>query len=367
MRLRFHWSLSQVGDKFRRSRATTEMTGLLSLDEQADFCRRAEEFGIDSVLMAFGFTRPDPVTLSAALGMLTGKIKFMVACRTGIFSPTFFVQQINTISAINGGRVCINMVMGHSPDELHYYGDYLSHDERYARADEFLTVCRALWGRGGPVNHDGKYYRVEGARVNTPFVSDERDAPEIYLGGNSQLAEELALKHADCLWRFPDAPEKLRPRVEPLVARGTEVGLLVSIISRRTRDEALRASAAMLETVGAKSKELHREFARKSDSEGFRANFSLAESGESEWLTPYLWTGAIPYLGAPAIALVGSHEEIASAIMEYREAGITQFLFMGWPDMDEMTFFGREILPIVRRKEDEAEARRHSAEFVKTP
>jgi alkanesulfonate monooxygenase len=366
MRLRFHWSLSQVGDKFRRSRATTEMSGLLSLDAQADFCRRAEEFEIDSVLMAFGFTRPDPSILSTALGTMTSKIKFMVACRTGIFSPTFFVQQINTISALTGGRVSINMVTGHSPHELHYYGDYLSHDERYARTDEFLTVCRALWGRGGPVSYEGRYYKVEDARVNTPFVSSERDAPEIYLGGNSQLAEELAVKHADCLWRFPDAPEKLRPRIAPLVARVTEVGLLVSLISRPTRDEALSAAASMLEAVGAKSKELHREFARKSDSEGFKKNFSLAESGESEWLTTYLWTGAIPYLGAPAIALVGSHEEVASAIMEYKEAGISQFLFMGWPDIDEMTFFGREILPLVRHREDELDARQCSHEFLKT-
>jgi alkanesulfonate monooxygenase len=259
------------------------------------------------------------------------------------------------------------MVTGHSPHELHYYGDYLSHDERYARTDEFLNICRALWGRSGPISYEGKYYKVEEARVNTPFVSTERDAPEIYLGGNSHLAAELAVKHADCLWRFPEAPEKLHPRVAPLVACGTEVGLLVSIISRPTRGEALRAAASMLETVGAKSKELHREFARKSDSEGFRANFNLAESSESEWLTPYLWTGAIPYLGAPAIALVGSHEEIAAAITEYAEAGISQFLFMGWPDIEEMTLFGREVLPLVRRREDEAEALRHSPDFVKTP
>ena len=51
---------------------------------------------------------------------------------------------------------------------------------------------------------------------------------------------------------------------------------------------------------------------------------------------------------------MGGPEEIASAIMEYKEIGISQFLFMGWPDLDEMTFFGREILPLVREKEQEA-------------
>ena len=184
MALRFHWSLSQVGDKLRRARATTEMTGLLSLEAQAAFCRRAEECGIESVLMAFGFTRPDPLALSAALGMLTTRIKFMVACRSGIFSPTVFVQQVNTVSALTNGRICLNMVAGHSPHELHYYGDFLAHDERYERTDEFLSVCRAFWQRNGPVNFHGRHYRVEEGRLNTPFVAADRLAPEIYLEGS---------------------------------------------------------------------------------------------------------------------------------------------------------------------------------------
>jgi alkanesulfonate monooxygenase len=89
---------------------------------------------------------------------------------------------------------------------------------------------------------------------------------------------------------------------------------------------------------------------------GFRRNFELANNRESEWLTDTLWTGAIPYLGAPAIALVGSAEEVAAALLEYKKIGISQFLFMGWPDQDEMIFFGREILPAIRKQEAEVEA-----------
>jgi alkanesulfonate monooxygenase len=83
----------------------------------------------------------------------------------------------------------------------------------------------------------------------------------------------------------------------------------------------------------------------------YRSTLELAEKSESSWLTPWLWTGAIAYLGSPAIALVGGAEEIASALMEYKQIGISQFLFMGWPDLDEMAYFGREILPLVREKE----------------
>ena len=354
--LRFHWSLSQVGDKFRRANATTEMKGLLGLETQIDFCRAAEESGIESLLMAFGFTRPDPMTLSSALGMMTGKIKFMVACRPGVISPTAFVQQINTLSALTNGRVCINIVTGHSPHELRYYGDFLEHDQRYERTDEFLTVCRSFWRRNGEVNYEGKHYKVEGGRLNTPFVSNKHTAPEIFLGGNSDLAEQLAIKHANCLWRFADTPENLMQRVPSIASHGIEVGLLVSILARPTREAAVRDAYAMIQAVSAKSQQFGKEFAQRTDSVAYRATLDLAEKNSSHWLTPWLWTGAIPYLGSPAIALVGSFEDIASAMMEYKKVGISQFLFMGWPDLDEMTTFGNAVLPLIRKKEQEAES-----------
>lgn len=356
MSLRFHWSLSQVGDKFRRANATVDMKGLFSLETQIEFCRAAEQSGMDSLLMAFGFTRPDPVSLSAALGMATQRIKFMIACRPGVVSPTVFVQQINTVSALTGGRVHINIVTGHSPHELRYYGDFLEHDQRYERTGEFLEVCRAFWRRSGDVNFQGRYYGIENGKLNTPFVSSERRAPEIFLGGNSELAEQLAVQHANCLWRFADTPENLRARVPRITAQGIEVGLLVSILARPTRAAAVRDAYEMIAPFKAGPQAFGREFAQKTDSVAYRSTLDLAESTQSEWLTPWLWAGAIPYLGSPAIALVGSAEEIASAIMEYREVGISQFLFMGWPDLEEMTYFGREVLPLIREKEQKIEA-----------
>ena len=83
----------------------------------------------------------------------------------------------------------------------------------------------------------------------------------------------------------------------------------------------------------------------------FKAIYELADETASGWITPHLWSGAVPYLGAPAIALVGSAEDVAGAIMEYQQVGITQFLFMGWPDLQEMTFFNNAVVPLVRAKE----------------
>ncbi len=347
--LRFHWSLSQAGDKFRRAQSTEKMSGLLSLEDQIKLCRQAEESGIESMLMAIGFTRPDPSLLSVAISRHTEKIKFMIAVRSGLVSPTYFVQQINTASTLTRGRVSINVVCGHTPHELRYYGDFLPHDERYDRTDEFLSVCRAFWENRGEVDFRGKYYTVERGRINTPFISEDGPCPEIFLGGNSEKAAELAARHASCLWRFPDAPEKLESQIRPVLEAGKEAGLLVSLIARATRGEALAAARGLIEGFGAETRDAHKQFAARSDSKGFTSVYKLSE--DEAWLTPYLWVGAVPYLGAPSIALVGSFEEVAEAMILYKRIGISQFLFLGWPDIEEMEVFGSRVLPIVRREE----------------
>jgi alkanesulfonate monooxygenase len=346
--LRFHWSMSSAGATFRGAKARAAQSGIPDLSAHVEFCSVAEECNIDSLLTAVGFHRPDPVALAAALGVLTSKIKFMVACRSGLFSPTAFVQQVNTISALTGGRICLNIVGGHTPEEQRYYGDFLAHDERYERTDEFLTICRSFWSGASEVNFHGKYFKIEKGRLNTPFIFG--NGPEIYVGGGSPQAIDLAIKHAACFWTLPAGSAELFPRIQPILNAGVEVGLLVSLIARPTRQEAVAATHTMLESLGSAPKKTHEEFARRSDSVVFGSTLALAES-QQHWLTDCLWTGAVPYLGAPAISLVGSFEEIARALWEYRQAGITQFLFMGWPDLEEMRLFHHHIEPLVRMRE----------------
>jgi len=350
--LRFHWSLSQAGDKLRRAQATIKMSGLFDIGQQIEACRQAEQNGIESMLMAIGFTRPDPLQLAIAIGLQTEKIKFMVACRSGLVSPTFFVQQLNTVSAILPDRILLNVVCGHTPHELRYYGDFLDHSERYRRTGEFLTVCAGLWSGAFPYSFHGEYYKIENARLHTPFFGTAKNAPEIFVGGNSAEAADVAIRHGSCLWRFPAAPAVLEEQIRPVLKHGTQAGLLTSIIARPTHEEALAVAAALVTSVGGEARVVHQQFAARVDSEGFRTVYEMAQAN-SEWITPWLWTGAVPYLGAPSIALVGSFEEIADAIMVYKECGITQFLFMGWPDREEMDYFGSGVLPLVRAHEQE--------------
>src|SRR5437773_2048398 len=98
MPLRFHWRLVQGGEGSRLTRAKElriRETALPDFDSQLEYCLRAEESGIDSVLVDLNFAKPDPITLSMALGTATTKLTFLIAARSGLLSPTLFTQQIN--------------------------------------------------------------------------------------------------------------------------------------------------------------------------------------------------------------------------------------------------------------------------------
>jgi alkanesulfonate monooxygenase len=353
-RLRFHWSLpsSGVADRRRGARFRTEINQFGDLDRQRDFCVRADELGLDSVLLPIGFQRADPMVLAAVFGLATERVNLMPASRAAVISPTHFVQQVNAVSAFTNGRIEINVVSGQGSEELRYYGDFATHDERYQRTDEFWTICHALWRREFPVDFTGKFIRVEGARINQSFVSPDRHRPYVYIGGSSDQARALAIKHADCLLRVVEPPEQLRPKIQPALDAGIEVGIIANLVVGATHDDALAAGEALVENAGERGKAAVAEWRGKTaESVGFTSIYQLAENRAS-WLTPYLWTGLVPYMGPMAISLVGSTDEIVEAIFEYRRIGVTQFMFQARPDLPTLEFFGADVLPRIRQRED---------------
>jgi alkanesulfonate monooxygenase len=311
------------------------------------FAAAAEAAGIDSVLLSFSRYEPDTILIACAVGRATTKLKFIAAYRSGLMQPATFVQQVNTLSALVGGRVSLNIVAGSSAAEQRGYGDFLEHDERYARAEEFLAICRRFWGDEAEVSFDGKYYRVEGGKLHTPFVAPGRSAPEIYVSGHSEQAQQLAASRASCWLRLIDTPEKLRPVVAPFREKGVEVCLRLCVVCRPTREEALAAAHALLpdEEIGKQE----RGILSRGDSQTYKHALDTAD--KVGWMSRSLWAGLVPYYGSSAITLIGSPEELAEAFLEYKRIGVTQFIIAGWPKLDEMVRFGREVLPLVRSAE----------------
>jgi alkanesulfonate monooxygenase len=255
-------------------------------------------------------------------------------------SPTIFVQQVNTLSGLIDGRIDLNIVAGSSTAEQHGYGDFLAHDERYARAEEFLAVCNAFWQSNGEVTFEGKFYRVEKGKLNTPFMAPDRTAPEVYISGHSEPSEQLARSQGTCWARVADTPEKLQPAVSRMRAQGLNVCLRLGLICRPTRAEAFSVAESILpEDKREKTTSL------KDDSQMYR------ETASATWLNRNLWTGLVPHYGPVWTVLLGSPEEIAAAFLDYKKIGVTDFIISGWPEIDEVDRFGAEVLPLVRDRE----------------
>jgi len=311
------------------------------------FARHAEEAGIDSILISFSRYEPDPIIVSCALGQATNKLKFIAAFRAGLAQPTTFVQQVNSLSAIIQGRLALNIVAGSSTAEQRGYGDFLPHDDRYSRAEEFLAVCHSFWRAEGEVTFDGKYYQVERGILHTPFTSADRRAPHIYVSGHSEQAETLAYRQGSCWLRVADNAEKIQPVVARARAEGIGVCLRACLLCRPTREEAVRAAEALVPDDGAARPQSMT--ALKDDSRMHREAVAIPR-GEI-WLDRSLWAGLVPHYGPVWTTLVGSPEDIVNAFLEYKRIGVTEFILSGWPEVDEMVAFGRKILPLVRKAE----------------
>lgn len=339
--------------------ATTKASSPAALPDMEGwtrFARCAEDAGIESVLLSFSRYEPDTILIACAVGQVTTRLKFIVAYRMGLMQPATFVQQINTLSGLIDGRVNLNIVAGSSAVEQRGYGDFLDHDERYARAEEFLSVCRAFWANNGDVNFAGKYCRVEKGKIFTPFQAPNQTTPEIYVSGHSEQAQHLALTQGSCWLRLIDTPEKLSASVSHFRANGVEVCLRLCVVCRPTHEEALAAADALLP-----SKEIEKEergILSRSDSKTLKD--ALAAADNVGWLNRNLWAGLVPFYGSSAITLVGTPRELADAFLEYKRIGVTQFIIAGWPKLDEMMIFGRDVLPLVRAAEEQQSQRERS-------
>ncbi len=333
------------------SRVATTKAGsaaaLPDMEGWVRFARCAEEAGIESVLLSFSRYEPDTIFVACAVGQATKKLKFIVAYRLGLMQPTTFVQQINTLSGVIDGRVSLNIVAGSSTVEQRGYGDFLEHDERYARAEEFLKVCRTFWANNGEVNFSGKYCRIEHGKLLTPFLAPDRTMPEIYVSGHSEQAQHLAMTQGSCYLRLIDTPEKLEPVVKSFRENGVEVCLRLCVVCRPTHKEALAAAEALLPPEEIERQE--RKILSTSDSKTLKD--ALAAADNVGWLNRNLWAGLVPHYGSSAMTLVGTPQDLADAFLDYKRIGVTQFIIAGWPKLEEMMIFGSEVIPLVREAE----------------
>lgn len=318
----------------------------------AEIARAADRLGYEGVLTPTGTWCEDAWLTASALLAETERLKFLVAFRPGLVPPTLAAQQAATLQRFSDGRVLLNIVSGGDDSEQRRFGDWLSHDERYARTGEFLDIVRATWTQES-VDYTGRYYTVADARVSEP----PDPLPEIYFGGSSPAALPIAAQHVDVYLTWGEPPQAAAEKIAKVralaTARGRDVrfGIRLHTISRDTSEAAWAVADELVRRLTpeqiAKATALH----SNSESEGQRRMTAL-HGGRLDRLEiyPNLWAGVGLVRGGAGTALVGSHQEVANLIWEYHSLGFDEFILSGYPHLEEAYWFAEGVLPILRNK-----------------
>ncbi|VVE45909.1 Alkanesulfonate monooxygenase [Pandoraea pneumonica] len=316
------------------------------------FSRAHEQSGFDRILVPHHSTSPSATLTIAYASTVTENIHFMLAHRPGFTVPTLAARQIATLDQFSGGRLGVHFISGGSDEEQARDGDFLSHDERYARTDEYLSILRRIWTEDTPFDHDGKYYRFkqgfsEVKPVQQPHVP-------IFFGGASGAALEVAGKHADiyALWgESLDQVRELTTRVRAAAAvHGRTPRFSVSFRPILAETEAKAWARADQILAQAKAIRAAAGLPQGSalQSEGARRLLAAAEKGAR--LDKVLWTEIAGLIGgrSNSTALVGTPEQVADALLDYYDLGVTTFLIRGFDPLGDAIDYGRELIPRLR-------------------
>ena len=92
----------------------------------------------------------------------------------------------------------------------------------------------------------------------------------------------------------------------------------------------------------------------------------LAAAAQGERLDKRLWTGvaAADRRKGNTTSLVGTPEQVAEALCDYYDLGVTTFLIRGFDPLDDAIDYGRELIPLVRAEVARREAARAAGSGV---
>lgn len=259
----------------------------LSVEHYAHLAQLAEAGRFDSLFLAdaIGVIGPverfsrsflEPVTLLSAIAAVTRHIGLISTASTTYTEPFNLARAFASLDHISHGRAGWNIVTSGEYEEAANFGDRPrpGHEERYARAAEFVDVAKKLWdswsddalvldkdagifadpARVRPVDHKGAHFAVRGP-LNVP--RSPQGWPLLVQAGSSPTGRTLAASVADAVFTtqrsLPEAQafyQDVKARVARAGRRPEDVAILpgLSPVVGRTRARA-QALAAELEAL----------------------------------------------------------------------------------------------------------------------
>jgi alkanesulfonate monooxygenase len=331
-----------------------------------DFAQAAEHGGFGRVLVGYFADGADGFLVAAAAAQHTERLGFLVAHRPGFVAPPVAARKFATLDQITGGRAAMHVITGGDDADMARDGDWTTKEERYARTDEYVHILKRIWTESGPtVDHEGRFYRIVGASTAIRCVQQPRIP--IYFGGASEAALTVSAKHADVYALWGETHAQVREITTRLNAEAAKFGrtlrysLSFRPILAATEDEAW----ARAERIKQRIIELRAKAGlakREPANEGSKRLLAAAAQGER--LDKRLWTGAALATGARGntTSLVGTPRQVAEALVDYYDLGVTTFLIRGFDPLVDNIEYGRSLLPLTKQLIAEREAQRAAAE-----
>ncbi len=347
--LNVFWFLPTHGDGHYLG--TAEGGRAVDLSYLQQVAQAADRLGYYGVLIPTGRSCEDSWVVASALAPLTQRLRFLVAVRPGLQSPTLAARMTATLDRLSNGRLLINIVSGGDPIENRGDGLYLDHAERYELTDEFLYVFKALLA-GDEVTFHGRRVSVDGARILYPPVQQPR--PPLFFGGSSEAANKVAAKSIDKYLTWGEPPRQVAEKIALIrslaAAEGREVtfGIRLHVIVRETAEAAWQAAESLIRHVDDRAIAQAQAVFARMDSEGQR-RMSALHQGRRENLevSPNLWAGVGLVRGGAGTALVGDAKTVAARIEEYRALGVDSFILSGYPHLEEAYRFSELVMPLL--------------------
>jgi alkanesulfonate monooxygenase len=355
MSAEYLWYIPNTVEPGHRGDDTTSGWG--SIEYSTDLARTAEEHGWGGALLGAGWGRPDTFTVATALAARTTTFKPLIAVRPGYWRPAQFAAAAATLDQLSRGRVLVNIVSG--LDNLAAYGDTNTDPaQRYARTQEFIHLVRRLWTEQD-VTFTGRHFEVAGSTVAPrPYVTADRAHPTLYFGGASEAAERVSAAEADVQLFWGEPLEGIAERIDRLKALSEEVGrqhkplefgLRITTLIRDTTEQAWHDAEEKVAAMAAKGAgETVWRVGNRKTAVGQQRLLALAERGEVLDTCLYTTPGKFGGGGAGTTWLVGSAEDVTTALGNYGKLGITHFVLSDTPYKQEIIRVGDQLLPKLR-------------------
>jgi FMNH2-dependent dimethyl sulfone monooxygenase len=322
------------------------------IDYNIKLAQIAERSGFDYALSQIRFTagygaeyQHEPVIFSHALLAATEKLKLIVALLPGPWNPAVAAKQIATISQLTNGRAAVNVVSGWFRGEFTAIGEpWLDHDERYRRSEEFIRCLKGIWSEDN-FNFRGDFYRFTDYTLRPKPLSP---LPEVFQGGSSRAARDMAARVSDWYFTNGNTPEGIKKQVDDIRGKAADNGHAVKIGVNAfaiARDTEAEARGVLNDIIAHADPEAVNAFGHEVKNAG-----KASPEGEGNWAKSS-FEDLVQYNDGFKSNLIGTPQQIAERIIAMKNVGVNLVLCGFLHFQEEVEFFGKHVIPLVREME----------------